>query len=289
VDDFWEAPPAGGGGPLGLVAAAGVSVISANLSVRKVFKPAVLGAATATASLKVRRPMAVTVAGTASFSAIPTVSRTFAPTAMGQSVVTVVLGATTPATLVDIGPVVIVGSGVLSIPITVYRDIGSGVASGGGTELSIGLNVQKGSKAKAPLGISPVEMAQQLRSLVSDHREDARRAEGQLYSGILNPVTDHEEYPGIPLEEFDQYELAELVRQQEYQDQKSDYEGQARMRDQNLELAQRTLRIQRNRPQGLPRPPSREKLAQDILDKKQREGDWRNKANMARVRSFKKR
>lgn len=261
------------------------------LRVQKVFRPFVSGTATASSPVSVKRVFGVSAAGTASFSVGWTVTRGLSPTAAGQATVSIVLGAGTPAPTVSIGPAIVLGQSDVSCFTTIYRDIGSGVASGGGTELSIGLSIQKGASVKTfrPTTHSAQSVAQQLRSLISDHRETARRAEGEIYSGILNPVTTHEEYPGIPLGEFDQYELAELVRQQEYTDQKSDYDNQIRVRDQNLELAQRRLRIQTNRPQGLPRPPARDKLAQDILDKREREANWRTKANMARVRSFRKR
>jgi hypothetical protein len=288
ADDFWEAPPAGGGGPLGLVAAAGVSAVSANLSVRKVFKPSTLGDATATASLKIRRPMVVAVAGTASFATALTVARVMAAAVGGQTTVSIVFGSITPAPTISIGPVIVVGQSEASCFTTIYRDLGSGVASGGSASLSVSLYVNEYVGVNPGPRASVSALTRQLRELISDHREAAKRAEGEVYSGIINPDTTHEEWPGIPLEDFDQYELAELVRQQEYADQKSDYESQIRVRDQALELAQRRLRIQTNRPQGLPRPPARDRLVKDILDKREREANWRAKANMARVRSFKK-
>ena len=220
------------------------------------------GSATVVTPLSVRKAIVPTFVASATVVTPLAVRKSLAPTAAGAGAVT--------ASLAVLRAIVPAADGVATVTATL--DTISAVAP----------FVEPGAGGVAALR-AIAQMRSQYRALLTDHK----------YAGVHVPreASKYNVYPGdtIPLDGVDEYELAELVRQETFNSLETEYETERTRTLQNLEAGRRKQRIDAGLPPAIKRDPPREKIVGDILERREREDDWKTKANMARVRSFKNR
>src|SRR3990167_1607523 len=220
------------------------------------------GSATVVTPLSVRMAIVPTFVASATVVTPLAVRKSLAPTAAGAGAVT--------ASLAVLRAIVPAADGVATVTATL--DTISAVAP----------FVEPGAGGVAALR-AIAQMRAQYRDLLTDHK----------YAGTHVPreASKYNVYPGdtIPLDGVDEYELAELVRQETFNSLETEYETERTRTLQNLEAGRRKQRIDASLPPAIKRDPPREKIVGDILERGEREDDWKTKANMARVRSFKNR
>src|SRR3990172_6895612 len=220
-----------------------------------------------------------------SVTASLTVLRAIVPTADGVATVVTTFVEGAP---VDLGTILFSGAATVASTVSVLRGLVP-TADGAATVtavldsiVAVAPFVEPGAGGVAALR-AIAQMRSQYRALLTDHK----------YAGTHVPreASKYNVYPGdtIPLDGVDEYELAELVRQETFNSLETEYETERTRTLQNLEAGRRKQRIDAGLTPAIKRDPPREKIVGDILDKREREDDWKTKANMARVRSFKNR
>ena len=276
---------AGGPSTLGIVQFSGSATVVTPLSVQKAIVPTFVASATVVTPLAVQKALAPTAAGAGSVTASLTVLRAIVPTADGVATVVTTFVEGAP---VDLGTILFSGAATVASPVSVLRGLVP-TADGAATVtavldsiVAVAPFVEPGAGGVAALR-AIAQMRSQYRALLTDHK----------YAGTHVPreASKYNVYPGdtIPLDGVDEYELAELVWQETFNSLETEYETERTRTLQNLEAGRRKQRIDAGLPPAIKRDPPREKIVGDILERREREDDWKTKANMARVRSFKNR